>query len=127
MMGKFGGYGFNKSLHEASRIPTYSQDGSFAAVKLISDIVSGDLVRTRDERTGEDLLVPVVTNHDHGELELIEVVFDDGSVAKCTPDHKFRTTTGEMLPIKEIIVRGLEVVSAGSGLKATPAGRGTPI
>jgi DNA polymerase III subunit alpha len=107
----FGGYGFNCLCHKLTRVPTYHQDGSFAETKSIEDISVGDLVLTRDEEMHEDVLTDVVDVYDNGEREMFEVVLDDGSKVTCTMDHKFRTTTGEMLPLREIIERDVEIVA----------------
>jgi len=110
----WGSYGFNKSLQANETINVFENE--IVARKEIKDIKPGDLLFSRDEFSGKIFLEPVTALHDHGELELIEFTFDDGSVVRCTPNHKFRTTTGEMLPISEIMARDLEVASLADGV-----------
>ena len=96
----FAGYGFNKSCHFEELVDIYHSDGTFIKSKKIHEILPGDLVKSRDEKTGKTILVRVVDKHDHGILELVEVELNTGEKIRCTWDHKFRTKeTGEMLPL----------------------------
>jgi DNA polymerase-3 subunit alpha len=47
--------------------------------------------------------------HDRGQQELFEYFLEDGTTIRATPDHKFMTTDGEMLPIDQIFEQGLEL------------------
>lgn len=106
----FAGYGFNKSLYFLQSLNIYKPDGK-VEVKTIEDVQPGDLVMSRDEKTGQNVLITVLTKHDHGVLDLVEVELTTGEKVRCTWDHKFRTVeTGEMLPLWMISERGLSIV-----------------
>jgi len=47
--------------------------------------------------------------HNQGQREIFEYTLDDGRTIRATPDHKFMTTDGEMLPIDEIFEKELEL------------------
>lgn len=105
------GYGFNKSLYFSEKVNTYNLDGSLKQTKELKDVITGDLLLSRDEKTKRNIVVPVIVKHDHGVLDLVEVELTTGEKIKCTWDHKFRTQeTGEMLPLWLINERGLSIV-----------------
>ena len=110
-MEHFSGYGFNRSVTASTLINIYDSNGTYTATRAIIDMKAGEYVRSRNESTGEEIFTKVKAIHDHGMLEVIKYTFDDGSAIECTPNHKFRTTCGQMLPIKEIIKWDLDVVS----------------
>jgi DNA polymerase-3 subunit alpha len=108
---QFGGYGFNRSLYFLQTVDIYNSEGKFITFKPIQDVIPGEFVRSRDEETGQDIFVEVFANHDHGELELFDVMLDTGEEVRCTINHKFRTIeTGEMLPLHQILRDGLSIV-----------------
>jgi len=106
----FASYGFNKCLHEDTLISAYSKEGKCLGDKKIKDFIGGEFVRSRDERTGSEIFVKVKERHKNGLKETVEVTFDNGKSVRCTLDHKFRTTCGQMLPLSEIIAKDFEVV-----------------
>ena len=107
----FNGYGFNRTVTEDELIDIYRSDGQYIISKPIKDVKPGEYVRSRDEKTKEDIFIKVMDNHDHGELEVVEVELDTGERVKCTMNHKFRTLeTGEMLPLYQILEEGLSIV-----------------
>lgn len=107
----FSGYGFNHCISSLEHIDVYTPEGTFITSKPIKNVEAGDFVRSRDEKTGKDIYIEVVDNHDHGKLEVVEVELKTGEKVKCTMNHKFRTKeTGEMLSLKEILNRGLSIV-----------------
>lgn len=110
----FNGYGFNQSFTDSCKLNIYTSDGVFQIQKVVSQITPGDFLVSRDERTGDDIFVEVIALHDHGVLNVFEFEFDDGSKITCTAEHKFRTSDGRMLPIRQILEEGLDVVSVGS-------------
>lgn len=109
-MAAFRGYAFNKSLHGLQGIIKYSKDGTDLGESSIKDFSSGDFVKSRDETTGKDVFVEVKALHDHGTIELFEFEMDDGRLVRCSMEHKFRTTDGRMLPMKQIVRENLSIV-----------------
>jgi DNA polymerase-3 subunit alpha len=106
----FAGYGFNSCVHFSTEVDTYDGEGNVVR-KQIREVNSGDIVMTRDEATGNDVFTRVVKRHHNGVKKLYEVVLDTGEKVKCTMDHKFRTTDGRMLPLKEILEQKLSIVT----------------
>jgi DNA polymerase III subunit alpha len=107
----FGGYGFNRSLHFSELVDIFTLEGKFITSKPIKDVQPGEYVRSRDEESGEDIYIEVIGNHDHGELEVVEVELETGEKVKCTMNHKFRVQeTGEMLPLWKIMELDYSIV-----------------
>jgi DNA polymerase-3 subunit alpha len=106
----FAGYGFNKCVHCETEVNTYSPEGNLVK-KQIQHVEPGDLVMTRDEKAGEDMLTRVVKRHHNGVKKLYEITLDTGEKVKCTMDHKFRTTDGRMLPLKQILEEGASIAT----------------
>jgi len=104
----FSGYGFNLCLTDDNTVEVYS--GGSVVTTPISHVKCGDRIRSRDEAIASDLLVDVVGVHHNGMRLVSRYTLEDGSVVTCTPDHKFRTSCGLMLPMHEIVTRDLDVI-----------------
>jgi DNA polymerase-3 subunit alpha len=106
----FGFYGFNKSLLISELVSIIPLGDSKWVTTALCDVKPGSMIRSRDEVSGEDITVEITAKHDHGKLKIFEVELDTGEIVRCTINHKFRTTTGKMLPLHQIIKENLEIV-----------------
>ncbi|OQY54376.1 MAG: hypothetical protein B6245_21355 [Desulfobacteraceae bacterium 4572_88] len=101
LMEKFGGYGFNKTVDRETKV--YTTEG----IKIIEDCKAGDEVITIG-KNGCYAYSKVIQLHDHGHVPMWEVIFDDGTIEKCTIDHKWLTKYGQM-PLWAIMQAGEQV------------------
>ena len=104
-------YGFNKTCHFEEKVNTYTNEGNFVETCKLVDVKPGCYVRSRDEKTRQEIFVKVIDKHDHGVLDLYEFTLESGEKIRCTMDHKFRTTCGKMLPIWKIMESNLDIVA----------------
>jgi DNA polymerase-3 subunit alpha len=58
---------------------------------------------------------PIWQWHHRGIQEVFEYELDNGAVIRATPDHRFMTTEGQMLPIDQIFRQDLALASAFNG------------
>ncbi len=101
LMEKFAGYGFNKTLDRNTKV--YTLNG----IKSLEDCHVGDEVVSLSP-DGSYCTSTVVALHDHGNVPLWEVIFDDGTIERCTLDHKWFTKYGQQ-PLWKIIQMGEQV------------------
>ena len=132
-MAAFAGYAFNASCTSATMVDTYQAGHRTNAAwpkprrKKITNVKPGDLVRSREEATGREILVSVVKRHCNGRKRVVRITLTTGETVSCTWNHKFRTQeTGEMLPLREIVARDLSIVleqpqSGGAGAENASA------
>ncbi len=116
---KFQGYGFNNCVFFLETVDIYDYDGKFLKTKTFEEVVVGDYIRSRDEKTKKDIFLMVVKKHDNKIQPLVEVELTTGEKVKCTMSHKFRVEeTGEMLPLWKIIKDDLTIIVNTVGISA---------
>lgn len=98
LMENFAAYGFNKSIAKKTKIYTIS------GIKSIEDCKTGDTLLTLTPQ-GHRVYSQVVALHDHGRVPLWEIEFNDGTIERCTLDHKWLTENGQQ-PLWKIIQMG---------------------
>ena len=108
----WGSYGFNSFT--GSTLVKVSRDGEISDIQIV-EIKPGDLVLSRDEKSGDLIWIQVLTLWEHGKEETYRFLLDDGSSVDCTMNHKFRVTDGRMVPMGEILQQGLEIVALTAG------------
>lgn len=80
--------------------------------KSIKDVRPGDrILGVSDE--GEVIETDIFALFDHGMVDGIEVTFSDGYRIVASENHKFLTSEGQV-QLKDILIRGLEVLCVGS-------------
>jgi hypothetical protein len=97
----FAKYSFNKTVDKDTIVDTI--DGA----KRIEDCIPGDIVFSMSE-SGHVEQSEVIALHDHGIVPMWEVQFDDGTIEKCTLDHKWLTSSGQ-ISLAAIIQKGKSV------------------
>jgi DNA polymerase-3 subunit alpha len=97
----FGKYGFNKSMFKSTKIKVLNK-GDIE----IANVLPGDVVVTINSQ-GQSVESEVVALHDHGEVPMWELEFDDGTIERCSLDHKWLTEYGQQ-PVWRIMQNDLE-------------------
>lgn len=109
----FSGYGFNACCTFDSLVNTYELEGDkikSCQTKQMRNVNVGELVMSRNEKTMKSVFVPVKQIYHNGKKKIVEIALKTGEKVRCTMDHKFRTIeTNEMLPLYEIVKRGLSI------------------
>lgn len=95
-------YAFNKCLDPETLV--YTKTG----MKALCDLEIGDFVLA-PKNDKEDHYVEVLDVIDTGVKEIYEVEASDGSIIRCTLDHKFMCGDKQMRSLREIIEKDLEI------------------
>lgn len=95
----FGRYAFNKCLSNDTLIKTPSGNVQ------IKDLKVGDEVISTDNKPIVTTIKDIITRDD----ELFEFTMDDGSIIKCTMEHKFMCDDGKYYEIKDILRNNLNI------------------
>lgn len=103
----FAGYGFNKTLYTHQMIDIIRSGENLTC--QINEVKPGDLVHSKCQETGKSMTVPVKRVHNNGVKPLVKVTLKDGRVVVCSMNHRFRTTTGHVLSLAEIVRKGLSI------------------
>lgn len=106
----FAAYSFNKTVDKDTLVSTLEGE------KRIEDCRKGDTVFTMDS-IGNVVQSKVVALHDHGQVPLWRVEFNDGTVEKCTIDHKWLTQYGQQ-PLWRILNLDLQVWGTAGNQKS---------
>lgn len=85
-------YAFNKSISSESLIKC--QDG---CIKTLKNIIVGDFIKTPSG------FAEVLNKFDHGMLPTYRVTLSNGSRLKCSINHKFKCSDGQILPLWQIL------------------------
>lgn len=104
-MEKFGGYAFNKSLSHNEKIVTSEKDLSIQ--ELYNRNIRGEKLPNIYDPNGKP--IKIVDVYDHGIIPVWKVTFSNGSVHKCSMNHKF-LTTGGVLPLHDILKRKVSII-----------------
>ncbi|MEM9164916.1 MAG: trans-splicing intein-formed DNA polymerase III subunit alpha N-terminal partner DnaE-N, partial [Cyanobacteria bacterium P01_F01_bin.4] len=81
--------------------------GPLAIGEIVEKQISCHVYST--DRNGFIYTQPIAQWHHRGHQEVFEYQLDDGNIIRATQDHKFMTEDGDMLPIDEIFLEGLEL------------------
>jgi DNA polymerase-3 subunit alpha len=92
-------YSFNACLNPDTVVETI--DGEF---KDLDEISVGEYIKCPDGYN------EVIRKYEQGEQEVFEITLESGKQIICTMLHKFLTEHGDILPLYEIISKGLNIV-----------------
>lgn len=117
----YAGYGFNKTLYFCQTIDLIRSGKNLTC--QINEVKPGDLVHSKCQESGKSMTVPVKKVHNNGVKPLVKVTLKDGREVVCSMNHRFRTTTGHVLSLAEIVRKGLsiETIDPSSHTSATGA------
>jgi len=102
---RFGSYAFNMSLSFSEKIITSEKE--YTVQELYNIKRNGGHLPKAYNQFGKK--IEIVDVYDHGIIPVWEIKFSDGSVHKCTMQHKFLTSNG-VVPLSDIIKHKLGVI-----------------
>jgi len=108
-----GGYAFCKCLDGSTLVVDKITGKTFSLEELSGyDVEKSDFKLIFDSYLdGEVVEDEVVEIFKVGQMEVFEVELNDGSVIKCTLDHKFYCSDGDPHTVREIIEKDLEILT----------------
>jgi DNA polymerase elongation subunit (family B) len=81
----------------------------------IEQVKVGDMVLGLADPKGAGVTPRAVTTvHDNGTRECVELMFSDGRLLTCTPDHKILTAEGDWIEAQHLVVGSSEVIAGPS-------------
>lgn len=95
-------YSFNRSILDDTIV--ISEDGP----KTIKDLNIGEKILAPTDHG--DVYIEVLNKYDHGYQEVFEITLENGNSITCTMDHKFMCSDGNIYPLKEILLKHLEIM-----------------
>lgn len=110
-------YSFNKCLSPNTVVETPN------GYKRISDIRIGDSINSFDTKTNK-IIESKVLNIYKSNVTLYEFKMSNGSKIKCSQEHKFLCSDGQMRPIKTILTHNHKIVCRDNSVASVISHRG---
>lgn len=103
-------YGFNKCLAPDTKVN--KSDGSIVS---LSDLVIGDHILCPGSDYHKDEYIEITNIIDQGSQQLYEVELSNGSKIRCSMNHKFLASNGNIETLEFIINNDLEIMVIDGG------------